>query len=634
MKFVAKVFLLLVTLAIISCAPKRANHAINILNYDVTKPPFTQEEYLFKQEPAPEEPPPTIPAPTLAVDLPATIEIVQGLLKAKNWHQVRLQAEKIIATDPSNNFGYASFVLSSLALHGLAISKYLALLTSNTHANEEFDFYKWVTIMPFVGENDLALFKQANNEFARPDTTTTSKQKKSLLATMFSTIPASHQNTQIFARLQLAVAAVVVKNSAFSEDGTFNYGVAADKLKDSDVLALVASLKEVSNDFAQIGETKTAASLKLFLENLAAITKKTVEINTDIYKYYGLDKDPHSSKDDRSAFLQYLTDKSHIIVSVDKIWDAGQHNAFTDMVHFKGEFIVVFREGKFHYHPADRGKVRVLASKDGKNWESLALLGEDDKDLRDPKISITPDQRLMINVGGNIFSPENEALELSSHTAFSSDGRTWEPLQRVQGVGKEWLWKVTWHKGKAWGISYGAHFSDEKAPATKLYTSDDGITYSHVTDLRSPFDDSQQNEGTIRFLEDDTAVVQMRFDGHLYIGAVMTGKPPYTNWSWHKIPHHMGGPTFQVLPNGDMWAAARSPISPNHDKLKTIIAKMTPSSYHYYVALPSDGDNSYPGMVYLNGYLYVSYYSSHELEGNEPKARIYFAKIKLPKEKK
>ena len=41
--------------------------------------------------------------------------------------------------------------------------------------------------------------------------------------------------------------------------------------------------------------------------------------------------------------------------------------------------------------------------------------------------------------------------------------------------------------------------------------------------------------------------------------------------------------------------------------------------------LPSNSDSSYPGFVFENDTLYMSYYSSHETE----KTSIYFAKIPI-----
>jgi hypothetical protein len=43
------------------------------------------------------------------------------------------------------------------------------------------------------------------------------------------------------------------------------------------------------------------------------------------------------------------------------------------------------------------------------------------------------------------------------------------------------------------------------------------------------------------------------------------------------------------------------------------------------LVLPSGGDNSYPGMAWHDGTLWLSYYSSHE-----GKASIYLAEIALP----
>ena len=77
-----------------------------------------------------------------------------------------------------------------------------------------------------------------------------------------------------------------------------------------------------------------------------------------------------------------------------KIWDAGEHNAFTDLVHFKGSWFCTFREAEGHV--GGDGKSRVLGSKNGQKWESLALIAEAGIDLRDPKFSLTPDKRLMI----------------------------------------------------------------------------------------------------------------------------------------------------------------------------------------------------------------------------------------------
>ena len=97
--------------------------------------------------------------------------------------------------------------------------------------------------------------------------------------------------------------------------------------------------------------------------------------------------------------------------SVEKIWDNGKHCAFTSLIKYKGNYYCSFREGESHIFDSKgeaNGKVRILQSPDGNRWESVALIGKQGFDLRDPKLSITPDGRLMVIIGGSIY--RNKAL--------------------------------------------------------------------------------------------------------------------------------------------------------------------------------------------------------------------------------
>src|SRR3954470_16224124 len=77
------------------------------------------------------------------------------------------------------------------------------------------------------------------------------------------------------------------------------------------------------------------------------------------------------------------------LVSVEKIWDRGRHNAFTDLARWRGRWYCTFREAEGHV--GGDGRLRVLASADGRDWEPSALIAEAGADLRDPKLSVTPD---------------------------------------------------------------------------------------------------------------------------------------------------------------------------------------------------------------------------------------------------
>ena len=82
------------------------------------------------------------------------------------------------------------------------------------------------------------------------------------------------------------------------------------------------------------------------------------------------------------------------LIDVRKIWDRAPHNAFTDLTRFDDHFFCVFREGEGHVSPD--GALRVIASPDGKTWEAAALITSATSDLRDAKITVTPDGRLML----------------------------------------------------------------------------------------------------------------------------------------------------------------------------------------------------------------------------------------------
>lgn len=319
------------------------------------------------------------------------------------------------------------------------------------------------------------------------------------------------------------------------------------------------------------------------------------------------------------------------IVSVAKIWDQGSHNAFTDLIRWHDTWYCTFREADAHV--GGDGKLRVIESNDGNAWKSAALIAEDGIDLRDPKLSITPDDRLMIVAGGSVYGGTKTLMGRQPRVAFSKDGREWTPTRRVLTEG-EWLWRVTWHDGKAYGISYNpgerASSAAKEAAKTgivkpgpenwklKLVVSDDGIDYRVVTHLDVP---GSPNESTLRFLPDGEMMALVRREAGNQFGWIGVSKPPYTNWQWHETKHRLGGPNFLRLPDGSLWAASRSHVG----GVKTVVARMDRSSYEPVLTLPSGGDSSYPGLVWHDGLLWMSYYSSHE-----GKTAIYLAKIALP----
>lgn len=293
-----------------------------------------------------------------------------------------------------------------------------------------------------------------------------------------------------------------------------------------------------------------------------------------------------------------------------KIWDQAPHNAFTDLVRFQDRWFCVFREGKAHVSPD--GALRVITSTDGEKWESAALITSPDSDLRDAKISVTPQGELMLTGA--------EALhDKSKHTHqslawFSKDGRTWSEKYPI-GDPDFWLWRVTWHKGQAYGIGYGCG----KDQSIRLYGSGYGKKYTTLVERL--YDTGYPNETSLVF-EGDTCYCLLRRDGKPNSGLLGVSQPPYTSWEWKDLGQRIGGPHMLRLPDGRFVAAVRMFDGGVHTGLAWIDPKA--GKLTEFLKLPSGGDTSYAGLVWHDDLLWVSYYSSHS-----GKTSIYLAKVKL-----
>jgi len=300
------------------------------------------------------------------------------------------------------------------------------------------------------------------------------------------------------------------------------------------------------------------------------------------------------------------------LVDARKIWDQAPHNAFTDLIRFKDRWLCVFREGQTHVSPD--GALRVIGSSDGGSWESEALLTLKGSDLRDAKIALTPDGRLMLSGAAHVPAPAE--IQYQSMTWFSSDARRWSEGVKVADP-NFWLWRVTWHKDHAYGIGYGC--VDSKA--VRLYSSPDGKAFETI--VPTLFEQGYPNESSILFLDDGTALCLLRRDEGSKTAQLGIARPPYQEWTWKDLGIQIGGPHLTRLPDGRIVAGGRLHGKGARTSLLWLDPKAGTASE--FLKLPSGGDTSYPGLVWHEGLLWVSYYSSHE-----GKTAIYLARVKVP----
>lgn len=324
------------------------------------------------------------------------------------------------------------------------------------------------------------------------------------------------------------------------------------------------------------------------------------------------------------------------LLEVNKIWDEGTHNAFTDLIRFKDEWFCTFREGQGHVDPD--GVIRVIRSKDGNKWESAALITSDTGDLRDPKLSVTPDNKLMIVAAERENIPRDDGrvqyTRLQSYSWFSGDGINWSDRYKV-GHPDFWLWRVTWHNGIAYCIAKGEHTQINRL---RFYKSKDGKNFETYVETLLERGHTilegrpKPSETTIRFMEDGTAHSLTHTTGstefnsadHFHHGrgtVIGTSRPPYKEWEWKSPGKAIGGPNMIPLPDGRIVAGVRLYVP-----TRTSLAWLDPvaGTLEEFLVLPSGGDNSYPGLVWHDDMLWVSYYSGHE-----GKTSIYLARVKF-----
>ncbi|MGC5019167.1 exo-alpha-sialidase [Micromonospora sp. DT47] len=301
---------------------------------------------------------------------------------------------------------------------------------------------------------------------------------------------------------------------------------------------------------------------------------------------------------------------------VRRIWDGAPHNAFTDLVRFGDTWFCAFREGDSHI--SDDGTIRLLASPDGREWASVAVLTRPVTDLRDPRFGVRPDGRLQLLAAAATGDAPKALQTFRTVTWLSDDGRRWGEVTPV-GEPDVWVWQAAWQADAMYGVGYATR----EPRFVRLYRSGDGLDLQPW--VETLFADGYPNESGLVFAPDGTAYCLLRRDQDTATAQLGRARPPYRDWTWTDLGVRVGGPALRQLPDGRLIAGVRL-----HDgEVRTAVCLLDPErgALTELVGLPSGGDTSYPGLVWHDGLLRVSYYSSHE-----GRTSIYLAEVELDPE--
>ena len=312
-------------------------------------------------------------------------------------------------------------------------------------------------------------------------------------------------------------------------------------------------------------------------------------------------------------FFLLLTALPLLAIESTRIWDAAPHSAFTDLIRHKNQWLCLFREGRGHV--STDGSIRVLTSRDGQKWQSIAHLALPNLDLRDPKITHNPNGELMLTAAAARRERDGQTpVPHDTMAWFSKDGKTWSEPTKI-GDPNFWLWRASWHENQVLMVGYPTNTRDG---VTRLYSSTNGRKFETL--IPDFVKEGFPNESTIIFQKDGTALCLVRRDAKGVNALLGTAKPPYKDWKWADAGARVGGPNFIELPDKRLIGVVRL----YDNKTRTSIVELNPNGgIKELVTLPSNGDSSYAGLVWHKDELWISYYSSHE-----GKTSIYLARWK------
>lgn len=301
-----------------------------------------------------------------------------------------------------------------------------------------------------------------------------------------------------------------------------------------------------------------------------------------------------------------------------KIGNKGNHNAFVDLCEFNQQLYCCFREAKDHV--SGDGIIRILTMDHGGKVKQSSRIALANTDLRDPKLSLTPDGNLLLIAYARLNTGENRTTGTRNLSWLSQTGHSWSAAAEFGDRGW-WLWRLRWHNGRAYGFAY-----NKNQNAIHFYSGNPRRSFHK----HQPFalsllkhDKGYPNESDL-FFQDNKAFALVRRDADSYSAQLGCSTFPYKKWTWLDLDRYIGGPVMLRL--NDKFALVAGRIIKN-GKLVTGLLKMALSNgdLQELVILPSAGDNSYPGLVLAGNLLYLSYYSSHE----DNKSSVYLAKIDL-----
>ena len=298
----------------------------------------------------------------------------------------------------------------------------------------------------------------------------------------------------------------------------------------------------------------------------------------------------------------------------------GWHNMCSDICFWNDTFWLVY--DRTAAHSAPDGIIVLMRSADLRRWDEVAVF-KTPFDARDTKLAATDDELFVFCADCHFDSIEGKIRQVAYTYVFASnDGYRWSAPTRICDR-NYWLWRVQ--------IQDGIFYCAEKGG--ELISSPNGRDWTFVSRIPDAEGRNPQQLKEIRKVDHRTtdlfneADVIFRADGELWCvsrtkrepgqhSLLYISKPPYEEWSCVDLKAMIHCPAL-CESGGQVYVAGRrdstAPWIPQHSPAgSTGIFRLDHNGVEPVLALPSDGDAAYPGLLSLeDDRLIVSYYSQH-----------------------
>jgi len=323
------------------------------------------------------------------------------------------------------------------------------------------------------------------------------------------------------------------------------------------------------------------------------------------------------------------------VTNVRRAFHNGEHNAFTDMIRWKGKIWLTFRSCPDGHMVHPTSSILVLSSTDGKDWKEEHRFSVARRDVRDPHFLLF-DKKLFIYTGtwwtGDDTLPREE-YNINQHlgyAVYSEDGESWSEPTQLEGTYGHYIWRAAAHDGKAYlcgrrKLHYSEQDGSENAPPrmveSAMLESDDGLVWK----FHSLFQPERGDETAFFFEEDGSLVAVSRSGGQP--AQLVKAKSPWLEKTLVDFEEYIGGPLLKKWGDRYLVGGRRN----TDEGAKTVLYWLNGEKLEQFAELPSGGDNSYPGFVeFDNGDGLISWYSSHEKdEDGNPITAIYLANLAI-----